>query len=85
MAFNLGRVTDGENRLRRDFVEFSRLWKAVREDWRDERCGRFEKEYLLTIGPSLNRFTASLHEFCESIRKADRALQDDQRPSDELD
>lgn len=84
MAFNLGRVTDAENRLRRDFVEFSRLWRAVREDWLDERCARFENEHLSTIGPSLNRFTAALHEFCDSIRKADQALKDHQRPSDEL-
>ena len=84
MAFNLGRVTDGENRLRRDFVEFSRLWQAVKEDWLDERRDRFEHEHLSTIGPSLNRFTAELHEFCESIRQAERALKDEQRPSEQL-
>ncbi len=85
MAFNLGRVTDGDDRLRRDFLEFSRLWMAVREDWLDQRCDRFEHEHLSTIGPSLNRFSASLHEFCDAIRKAEQALKDDQRASDRLD
>ena len=84
MAFNLGRVTDSENRIRRDFVEFSRLWTAVREDWLDERRARFEHEHLSTIGPSLNRFSAAMSDFCEAVRKADQALKDDRRPSDEL-
>lgn len=84
MAFNLGRVTDSENRIRRDFVEFSRLWMAVKEDWLDERRDRFEKEHLSTIGPSLSRFSSALNEFCDTVRQADRALKDDQRPSDEL-
>ncbi|MGI9470006.1 MAG: hypothetical protein ACR2NZ_00650 [Rubripirellula sp.] len=84
MAFNLGRVTDCEGRIQRDFVEFARLWSQVREDWLDDRCRRFEKENLSTIGPSLSRFSASLHEFCDAVRKADIDLRDDQRPSDEL-
>jgi hypothetical protein len=84
MAFNLGRLTDSENRLRRDFSEFSRLWASVREDWLDERCEQYQREHLTTIGPSLNRLTATLHEFYDNVRKADHALKDDQRPSDEL-
>ncbi len=84
MAFNLGRVSDGEGRLQRDFVEFARLWSEVREDWVDDRCRRFEQERLSTIGPSMNRFTAALHDFTDSVRKADLDLRDDQRPSEEL-
>jgi hypothetical protein len=84
MAFNLGRVTDCEGRLQRDFVEFVRLWSAVREDWLDERCRRFEQEHLSSLGPSMNRFTAALHEFSDSVRKADLALKDDQGASEEL-
>ena len=37
MSFNLGSLSDSENRIRRDFIEFSKLWLAVREDWLDER------------------------------------------------
>ena len=84
MSFNLGRVTEGENRLRRGFSDFSRLWQSVREDWLDERRQRFEDEHLSTLGPALNRFTAELHEFCDTVRKADRALEDDRRQSDGL-
>ena len=85
MSFNLGRINEAENRLRRDFVEFSKLWAAVRDDWRDERRNRFEQEHLSTLGPSLNRFSAALHQFCEAAVKADHALQDDRRASDQLD
>ena len=77
MSFHLGRMTDCEGRLQRDFSEFARLWARVREDWLDERCQRFEKEHLSTIGPSLNRFAAALHEFGDAIRKADADLRDD--------
>lgn len=84
MAFNLGRVTDCEGRLQRDFIEFARLWSDVKEDWLDERCRRFEQEHLSTIGPSLSRFAAALHEFSDAVRKADVALKDDRQPSDEL-
>lgn len=81
MAFNLGPLTDAENRFRRDFVDFSRLWTGVKEDWRDDRCRRFEEEHLSSLGPSLNRFMAAMHEFSDLVRKADRALADE-RPSE---
>lgn len=84
MAFNLGRVTDCEGRLQRDFIEFARLWTDVRENWLDDRCRRFEQEHLASLGPSLNRFTAALREFSDSVRKADLALRDDQNAADEL-
>ena len=77
MPFNLGPLTDSENRFRRDFIEFARLWGDVKEDWRDDRCRRFEQEHLSDLGPSLNRFTAALSEFTDSVRKADRALADE--------
>ncbi len=84
MPFNLGPLTDAENRFRRDFVDFSRLWASVREDWRDDRCRRFEQEHLSSLGPSLNRFMAALHEFTDAVRKADRILADDQAAETEL-
>lgn len=85
MSFNLGRLSDGENRLRRDFVELSRLWLAVREDWLDQRCAKFENDHLTTIGPSLNRLSGSLTQFCEAVRKAEHALKDDHPGSGRLD
>ena len=84
MRFNLGPLTDAENRLRRDFVDFSRLWASVKEDWRDDRCRRFEQDHLSSLGPSLNRFMAALHEFTDTVRKADRALSDDRASETEL-
>lgn len=84
MAFNLGRAIDCEGRLQHDFIEFARLWADVKEDWLDQRRQKFEQQHLSTLGPSLNRFTAALHEFCDSVRKAEIALQDSRLASEEL-
>lgn len=84
MRFNLNRIIDCEGRLQRDYGEFARLWAAVREDWLDERCRRFEKERLSSLGPSLSRFTAALHEFGDVVRKAESELRDSQHSSEEL-
>ena len=81
MPLRLGLLSDAENRFKHDFVEFARLWADVKEDWRDDRCRRFEKEHLSTLAPSLTRFTAALSEFTDNVRKADRALADDDYPS----
>jgi hypothetical protein len=83
MSFNLGRVTDCEGRLQRDFSEFARSWSAVREDWLDAKCQQFEQEHLASLGPSLSRFTAALHEFSDAVRLADRQLRDDRMTSEE--
>ncbi len=82
MSFSLGRVTDCEGRLQKDFSEFARLWSKVREDWLDDRCRKFEMDHLSTIGPSLNRFTAALHEFSDAVRTADQALRDEKHLSE---
>lgn len=79
MSYPMGRITDCEGRLQRDFSEFARLWSRVREDWLDDRCRKFEKDHLATIGPSLSRFAAALHEFSDAVRKADVDLRDEKR------
>ena len=78
---NLGRLTDCENRFQRDFVEFARLWSDTKEDWADVRRDQFEREHLSSIGPSLNRLMAGLHEFTEAVNSANRALTD---PADSI-
>jgi hypothetical protein len=84
MAMQIGRLTDAENRFKRDFIEFAKLWAEVKGDWRDERCRKFEQEHLASLGPSLNRFTTAVSEFTAKIRKADRELTDEQESSDQL-
>tara|TARA_R110002049_G_scaffold4601_5_gene32401 strand:+ start:566387 stop:566644 length:258 start_codon:yes stop_codon:yes gene_type:complete len=84
VSFNLGPLGDAENRFQKDFVEFSKLWASVREDWRDQQREQFQNEHLSTLGPSLNRFCTALREFCDEVRKADRVLADDDRPTDKL-
>jgi hypothetical protein len=79
MSFPMGRITDCQGRLQRDFSEFSRLWSRVRQDWLDDRCRQFEKDHLSTLGPSLSRFAAALHEFSDAVRKADVDLRDEKR------
>lgn len=84
MRFNLGAINDAENRIKRDFLDFSKIWQNVKEDWLDDRCRQFEQEHLASIGPCLNRFVGQMSEFTDAVRKADRALQDDQASETEL-
>ena len=84
MPFPLGPINDCESRLQRDFSELARLWARVGEDWSDDRRRRFEQEHLRTLGPSLNRFTTTLREFVDTLRKADRATQDEEESRERL-
>lgn len=82
MAFRLGRVTDCQDRLKRDYTEFARAWAMVKEVWLDDRCQRFERDHLSTLGPSLSRFSAALTEFSDAVRQAQRELKDDRGSSE---
>lgn len=84
MSVNLGALTDAENRFRHGFSEFARGWADVKENWLDDRCRQFELERLSTLGPTLSRFTAALHEFENNVRQADRELNDPDRPSNSI-
>ncbi len=84
MRFNLGQTIDAENRIKRDFLDFSRLWQDVKQDWNDDRSRQFERDNLSTLGPCLSRFTAQLAEFSDAVRKAEHALRDDQASDSEL-
>ena len=84
MRFNLGQTTDAENRIKRDFLEFSRLWQEVKQDWSDDRSRQFERDHLTSLGPCLSRFAAQLSEFTDAVRKADRTLRDDAASDSEL-
>lgn len=84
MDFKLGPLFDAENRIKQEFTDFSRLWANVRENWEDERRQRFQREHLDSIAPSLNRFLTELQDFADSIRKADRALEDGNRDGQRL-
>jgi hypothetical protein len=81
---NLAPLMDAQNRFRRDFNDFARLWQETKESWRDDRAQRFEREHLAPIGPSLSRFAAALEEFTESLRKANADLADLDFPPGEL-
>ncbi len=72
----LGPIQDAELRLREQFTELSRLWRSVREDWTDDRARVFEQQHLAELGPSLNRLDAAISEFVQTVRRAERALQD---------
>lgn len=82
MRFRLAPITDCQERLRRDYSEFTRAWASVKDHWLDDRCRQFEQEHLSTLGPALNRFSAALVEFSDAVQKADAALAD-QRESGE--
>lgn len=71
-------MIDCENRFQRDFIEFARLWSDTKADWADARRVQFEREHLLSVGPSLNRLTTAMHEFTSAINSANRDLSDPQ-------
>ncbi|OYP31694.1 hypothetical protein [Rhodopirellula sp. MGV] len=81
---NLAPLTDAQNRFRRDFNDFARLWQETKEVWKDDRARQFEQEDLSAIAPSLSRFTASLAEFTENLRKAQVAISDTETGSREV-
>lgn len=82
--FNIAPLVDAQNRFRRDFNEFARVWQETKEVWRDDRARRFEQEHLTSMGPSLSRFTATLAEFTEEIRKSQIEVADTGHQADEL-
>lgn len=82
MNFRLGKVTDCENRIQRDFIEFAKAWRETKEHWADTRRDQFERERLAELGPALTRFAAEVHNFSETITKANRDLRDEE--SEEL-
>ena len=81
---NIAPLTDAQNRFRREFTEFARLWQETKEDWRDDRARQFEQENLSALGPSLSRFTSTLAEFTDSLRKSQIAIADTDQASGEL-
>ncbi|QDS92844.1 hypothetical protein FF011L_15930 [Roseimaritima multifibrata] len=72
----LGQLTDCENRSRRDWRDFARLWSEIKEDWQDQRRTRFEDEHLAPIPVSLNRLSAVLTELRDVLQTAEQDLRD---------
>ena len=81
---NLAPLTDAQNRFRREFTDFARLWQETKEDWRDDRAREFEREFLTPLGPSLTRFASTLAEFTETLRKSQAAVNDTEQSKREL-
>lgn len=81
---NTAPLTDAQNRFRREFTDFARLWQETKEDWRDDQARLFEQEFLAPLGPSLTRFASALAEFSEILRKSQAAIVDTDDHSREL-
>jgi hypothetical protein len=75
----LGHLMDCENRLQRQFADLSRDWVEVKAQWFDANRARFEQERLASLGPSLARLVAVLHDFNDVALKAMRELDDPDR------
>ena len=81
---NIAPLSDAQARFRREFNDFARVWQETKEDWRDDRARQFEREFLAPLGPSLSRFTSTLAEFTETLRKSQAAISDTGDHSGEL-
>jgi len=71
------RLAEQNGQLRRVFSDFSKLWQATGEFWKDERRTRYEKQHLTTIGPSLRRLSSMLGQLTDSVSDAEKDLLDD--------
>jgi len=71
------RLAEQNGQLRRVFSDFSKLWQATGEFWKDERRTRYEKQHLTTIGPSLQRLSSMLEQLTDSVSDAEKDLLDD--------
>lgn len=76
MRQQIGQLIDCENRYRRHWSDFTKLWSRVKEDWRDERSRRFEQEHLAALPNSLNRLTAAMRDMQDAMRRAEQGLAD---------
>ena len=77
MNSHIGPLIDAQSRLRSGFKSLAEAWAMVKEDWRDQRRERFEREYLVALGPSLSRLSAALDELRDLVAKSQRELSDD--------
>ena len=71
------RLAEQNGQLRRVFSDFSKLWQATGEFWKDKRRTRYEKQHLTTIGPSLQRLSSMLGQLTDSVSDAEKDLLDD--------
>ena len=71
------RLAEQNGRLRRVFSDFSKLWQATGEFWRDEQRSRYEKQHLAMIGPSLQRLSSMLTQLTDSVSDAEKELSDE--------
>jgi hypothetical protein len=76
----MGQLIDCENRGRRYWSDFTKLWARVKEGWRDQRCQQFEREHLAELPAALNRLAAASQEMQETLRRTERDLADPDRP-----
>lgn len=82
---SLGQLTDGENRLQRDFGDLARAWGDVKGEWFDGQRDRFERQHLASLGPSLSRMVAQLRDFSDAAHRAARELEDPENASTDAD
>jgi len=78
--FAIGMIQESESRLRREFQDFAVQWRQTRQQWQDEPARRFEQESLSELMPTLQRVSAATTELAEAIRRADRVVEDPDRP-----
>ncbi|MGB1924927.1 MAG: hypothetical protein ACPHL6_00265 [Rubripirellula sp.] len=70
-------MDDGNARLHRAFVDFSKIWRASGDFWRDDRRRQFEEKHLSSVAPILQRLSSTLSELSDSIGEAEKELNDE--------
>ena len=76
MLNSRSQFTGSNNRLKKVFTDFSKVWQDTGEFWLDDRRSQFERKHLTTIGPSLQRLSSLLSQLTDTVADAEKDLSD---------
>lgn len=70
-------LTSGMSGLQRETKTLQEQWVATKIHWQDDASREFEKVYLEPLLPNLRLALGALHEFSDSVQKAEAECRDD--------
>jgi len=76
MLNSRSQFTESNNRLKKVFTDFSKVWQDTGEFWLDDRRSQFERKHLTTIAPSLQRLSSLLSQLTDTVADAEKDLSD---------
>ena len=65
-------VHGARGQLKESTRELMVRWDLVRESWDDPASRAFEKDFLVHLGPAVNKAVSAMDEMAETLRKVKR-------------